>query len=140
MVKNSKEFYLSDFESTLFPFNMNRMLVDRFSREIQGFILSDVLTETGGFQNQHRVYASKRGWYLRPTVKLDPVAEFFLYDFVYRNRALFRKSASTKRKSLGFTIVGGQPTPALHSYTVFKKAIADCRNTYDHYIYLDISS
>lgn len=136
----SREFYLADVESTLFPLNTNTLLVDRFSKEIQAFLQDVVLTNGGGFQQQHRAFASKKGWYLRPTLKLDPVAEFFLYDFVYRNRALFRKSSSGKRRSLGFRIVGGETISTLDSYSTYKKGIADYRSKYKHQAYFDVSS
>jgi len=138
--KTSRDFYLADVESTLFPLNTNSMLVDRYSNEIKSFLQEEVLTDDGGFQQQHRVYASKRGWYLRPTLKLDPVAEFFLYDFVYRNRALFRRPSAIKRRNLGFRIENGQAISALTSYSTYKKAIADYKRKYKHHMYLDVAA
>jgi len=139
-ITTSREFYLADVESTLFPLNTNTLLVDKFSKKIETFLQEVVLTAGGGFQQQHRAFASKKGWYLRPTLKLDPVAEFFLYDFVYRNRGLFRKSLPAKRRSLGFRIVNGQPISTLESYSTYKKAIADYRGKYKYKAYFDVSS
>ena len=115
-------------------------MVEKHSRGIVDFIQSEDLIGTGSFLQQHRVFASKRGWFLRPTVKLDPVAEFYLYDFVYRNRSLFRKPPIPNRRSFGFFIANGEATPILKSYSSFKKAVASERAKYKHYIYLDISS
>ena len=98
------------------------------------------MTGTGSFLQQDRVFASKRGWFLRPTVKLDPVAEFYLYDFVYRNRALFRKTVKPNRKTFGFFIDNGEADPILKSYSSFKKAVAAGRSKYKHYIYFDVAS
>src|SRR5947209_7680753 len=119
-IKNSKQFFLWDYEGTLFPLRTNRLLVEYYSPQVLEFIQSERLATDGGFQNQHRVFATKRGWFLRPTVKLDPVAEFFFYDFVYRNRSLFRKSPSSNRTVFGFRIVEGEPLPILTSYSRFK--------------------
>lgn len=138
--KTSREFYLADVESTLFPLNTNTMLVDKFAAEIQAFLQDEVLTTDGGFQQQHRVYASKKGLYLRPTMKLDPVAEYFLYDFVYRNRSLFKKSPSQKRRGLGFRIVEGQALSALKAYSTFRKSVADYSVKYKHKTYFDVSA
>lgn len=120
--------------------NANRLLVEKYSAEVLEFIQNERLGSDGGFQNQHRVFASKRGWFLRPTVKLDPVAEFFLYDFVYRNRRLFRKSPVDSRRIYGFRIVTGEPIPILSSYSQFKKAIAKHRASYKHYGYFDVAA
>ena len=137
---NAQQFYLWDYDSTLFPLTTNRLLVEKFSSELRDFALSEVLGNDLGFQSQHRVFASKRGWFLRPTVKLDPVAEFFLYDFVYRNRALFRKSPLPQRKTHGFRIVNGEPISLLGSYTGFKKHTAAFRDGFKAYAYFDVAA
>jgi hypothetical protein len=138
--KTSREFYLADVESTLFPLNTNSLMVEKFSKEISAFLTNQVFAEDGGFQHQHRVYASKKGWFLRPTVKLDPVAEFFLYDFVYRNRSLFKKNIRAQRRSLGFRIANGQAISAIEAYSSYKKHLAGYRAKYKHHMYLDITS
>lgn len=139
-VGNSKQFFLWDYEGTLFPLNINRLLVAKYSRKILDFVQEQILTNAGGFQPQHRVFATKRGWFLRPTVKLDPVAEFFFYDFVYRNRTLFRKSPVDTRRNYGFRIVKGEPIPILESYSTFKKAVAKNREIFAHYSYFDVAA
>jgi hypothetical protein len=115
-------------------------MVERYSREIRDFIQAEDLAGSGSFLQQQRVFASKRGWFLRPTMKLDPVAEFFLYDFVYRNRSLFRRPPIPNRKSFGFFIAGGEAESILKSYTSFKKAIAYERSSHKHYIYFDVAA
>lgn len=139
-VTTSKQFFLSDYESTLFPLRMNRLMVEKYSEEILAFIQTECLSHDGGFQSQHRVFATKRGWFLRPTVKLDPVAELFLYDFVYRNRSLFKSSLPATRKVLGYRIVGGAPIPILQSYQDYKKAIAKNRESYSCHAFFDVAS
>ena len=126
-IKNSVQFFLWDYESTLFPLRTNRLLVEKFSTNLLDFIAETVSPTGSGFQTQHRVFASKRGWFLRPTVKLDPVAEYFIYDLIYRNRSLFRISLPSARKTYGFRIVSGKPISILKSYSDFKKAIAQQR-------------
>lgn len=139
-ITTSKQFFLWDYDSTLFPLRTNRLLVEKYSEKILDFIQEEHLTTTGGFQSQHRVFATKRGWFLRPTVKLDPVAEFFFYDFTYRNRHLFRRGQNDKRLVLGFRISNGEPTPILKSYSRFKKQVAKHRAEYKHYIYFDVAA
>jgi hypothetical protein len=137
---SSKQFFLWDYESTLFPLSTNRLLVEKYSKEVLDFIQKEQLSTTGGFQSQHRVFATKRGWFLRPTVKLDPIAEFFFYDFVHRNRRLFHKSARENRKVYGYRFSEGDPIPILKSYSDFKKAVARHRAAYSSYTYFDVAS
>ncbi len=137
---SSAQFFLKDYDGTLFPLSTNRLLVEQHSRELAEFIQKEDLAGGGSFLQQHRVFASKRGWFLRPTVKLDPVAEFYLYDLVYRNRALFRRPAIPNRKSFGFQIADGEASPILSSYSLFKAAIAYERVRHRHYIYFDVAS
>ncbi len=137
---NSRQFFLWDYDSTLFPLRTNRLLVDKYSGQLLDFIQEEHLATDGGFQSQHRVFATKRGWFLRPTVKLDPVAEFFFYDFTYRNRHLFRPGPSDRRLILGYRFLNGDPIPILKSYSAFKKAVAKCKANYKNHIYFDVGS
>jgi hypothetical protein len=139
-VKNAAELFLWDYDSTLFPLSTNRLVVERYAKELRAFIQDEILGKGGSFQLQHRVFASKRSWFLRRTVKLDPVSEYFLYDIIYRNRTLFKKPAAEKRKVLGFRIATGAPISALRSYVSFKSAVAANRDTYTAYAYFDIAS
>jgi Reverse transcriptase (RNA-dependent DNA polymerase) len=139
-IATSKQFFLWDYKSTLFPLRTNELMVTSYSTEILDFVQNEILGVDGGFQNQHRVFATKRGWFLRPTVKLDPVAEYFFYDFIYRNRQLFRKSPVEARTVYGYRIVKGEPVSILRSYATFKKAVAKHRASYSHYAYFDVSA
>lgn len=138
-ISDSKEFFRWDYTNTLFPLRMNSLLVDKSPDRLHDFITTKVLADGGSFQSQHRVFASKKAWSLRRTVKLDPVAEFFLYDIVYRNRKVFR-SGSSSREVHGYRIVKGIPLSPLGSYADFKKSVAQKRSTYKYYAYIDIAS
>jgi hypothetical protein len=139
-VTTSTQFFTSDYDSTLFPLKINRLMVEKYSREMLEFIQSECLSPQGGFQSQHRVFATKRSWFLRPTVKLDPVAELFIYDFVYRNRSLFRGPYVPNRKTFGYRIVSGAPIPLLQSYQDYKRAVARNRENHKWHASFDVSS
>jgi hypothetical protein len=85
-------------------------------------------------------YASKTGFHLRRTVKLDPVSELFIYDLVYRNRKSFRSYFRENRKSFGYRFEGGQPIAQTHSYAEFKSFIAQGKKSYRFSAKFDISS
>jgi len=137
---SSAQFFLKDYDSTLFPLTTNRLMVEKFAPQIRG-----VHTERRPKRERELPSAAarvcfERGWFLRPTVKLDPVAEFFLYDFVYRNERYSRKTPIPNRQSFGFYIVNGEAVPILKSYSTFKKAVASERASHKSYIYFDIAS
>jgi hypothetical protein len=139
--KLTRDFFLWDYDSTLFPLRLNRVMADRFSSELMKFIQSHMPGGPDRFQQQHRVFATKRGWFLRPTLKLDPAAEFFFYDFVRRNQTLFNDRAKNdKRLSFGYRFSQGDPIPILKSYSGFKKASAKFRNSFKSYVYFDVSA
>ncbi|PHR02288.1 MAG: hypothetical protein COB29_14010 [Sulfitobacter sp.] len=78
------EFYSADYRRTLFPMSTNRYLIENGQDEIAEFLSRclDPDQEAFSFRSQTRVYAGKPGFHLRRTVKLDPVAEYFIYDLV----------------------------------------------------------
>jgi hypothetical protein len=135
MISNASEFFQWDYANTLFPLKLNQLLVEKFSPQLMAFI-----QEHKSFLPQHRVFASKKGWYLRRTVKLDPVAEFFIYDIVYRNRKLFKTSEKGTRQVHGFRIVKGDAISGIQSYAEYKSSLAFNRLKYKHYAYFDVAS
>lgn len=139
-MNTSRDFFLWDYDSSLFPLRTTRLLVEKYAAQLLQFMQEEDLTPGGSFHNQHRVFATKRGWFLRPTLKLDPVAEFFLYDFVYRNRHLFQASPPDTRRVYGYRIEKGEPIPILKSYSAFKKAVAGFRQHRQQYIYFDVAA
>ena len=108
---------------------------------LRAFIQDEVLKPDGTFLQQQRVFASKRGWLLRRTVKLDPVAEFFLYELIFRNRRCFnRSSGRADREVFGFRMSNGLPISTVRSYATFKKAAASAKARFRYHAYFDISS
>jgi hypothetical protein len=139
------EFFLDDYQKTLFPLRTNRILAEAgFSKLLEFARLqakaADASKEGSAFLPQRRVFAMKAGWHLRRTVKLDPVAEVFLYDLVFRNRALFRKSFSSKRECFGYQFVGGKPLDPTSSYKAFKGAQNDYASKFKFSISFDVAS
>jgi hypothetical protein len=73
-------------------------------------------------------------------VKLDPVAELFIYDLIYRNRLLFRKDFSPTRRSFGYRFENGEPSAPTKSYAAFKAALTDAKTKYPFMIKFDIAA
>ena len=106
---------------------------------MKGLVLSTDHPEDN-FLPQQRVYATKPRGHLRRTVKLDPVAEYFIYDVVYRNRGVFRPEVSELRRSFGYRFENGQHIPVHAAYAQYKQELTACFEQYKHNIQFDIAS
>ena len=110
-MSNVIEFYKQDFPSTLFPLNTNLILIENHSEEINKYVYERILNPAmneHSFLSQQKVYATKPKNHLRRTIKLDPIAEFFIYDVIYRNRTKFRDAVSEERKCFGYKFKDGE--------------------------------
>lgn len=139
----TQNFHESDYFSTLFPMQTNRILIQKFGKEISDYIYQNILDPTSpgdSFLLQQRVYATKPSGHLRRTVKLDPVAEYFIYDLVYRNRSSFRKPISDIRSSFGYRFEAGAPISINSAYRDFKARTTECYAEYKFHIKFDIAS
>ena len=134
-------FYQEDFMRTLFPLSTNKILIEMGSAKISQYIDSLLLEDGGNFLPQITVHAAKDKYHLRRTVKLDVVAEYFIYDIVFRNRNRFRKPHSSDKLHYGYRFEGGEPQPPSKSYRDFKTSIwMNGIFTKNRYLTFDIAS
>jgi hypothetical protein len=126
-----ERYLLADYPRTLFPLTTTSLLVEKFSSNLKDFLYNQLLaggSSVPGFPIQQRCYAAKRGYNLRRTVKLDPVAEFFAYDVVFRNRKTFRPDSRSSRASFGYRFAAGRPESTTTAYATFKQEVARARS------------
>lgn len=136
-------FFGSDHDSTLFPLSTSRLMIEKHSKEISDYIYQKVLNDSepaDSFLSQQRVYSTKPNGHLRRTFKLDPVAEYFIYDVVYRNRQIFRPKVSDSRLSFGYRFSSGNHVPVHSAYREYKQALQDSSKEYTHSLSFDIAS
>jgi hypothetical protein len=139
----SIQYLLDDYSKTLFPLSTTSVIAGNAGPETLKYIYEKVLNRNESahsFLSQARCHASKQGFHLRRTVKLDPVAELFIYDIVYRNRALFRKDFSQNRCSFGYRFEQGQPVFPSKSYREFKTHLAYAKAHYKFALKFDIAT
>ncbi len=137
------KFFEGDFAGTLFPLKTNLILIQKHSSEISDYIYQRILNDSHAADNflpQQRVFATKPQGHLRRTVKLDPVAEYFLYDLVYRNRGIFRPEVSEFRRSFGYRFENGRHIPVHIAYSKYRQELADCSSRFKHSIQFDVAS
>lgn len=140
---NTINFIEKDFHSTLFPLKTNLIMAKNHSTELSEYIYQKILNnefEGDNFLSQQKVYATKPKGHLRRTVKLDPVAEYFIYDLIFRNKSIFRKKVSETRQSFGYRFVDGNFISVHDAYDEYKIHLSNCSAQYSHNIQFDIAS
>lgn len=140
---SSLQFLNEDYARTLFPLSTTLSVLNGNEKLVSDFIYQKILNSsesTYSFLSQTRVFSSKSGLHLRRTVKLDPVAEYFIYDLTYRNRLNFRKDFSPHRRSFGYRFEGGNPVSASLSYQEFREQVVQASALYKHSIKADVAT
>ena len=135
---SSKDFILEDQPRSLFPLSTDRILVEKGFSELLAAARRNAKGEA--FLPQRRVYANKDALHLRRTIKLDPVAEVYLYDLIYRNRNKFRKAHSESRTHFGYRFQAGRPISPSKSYSDFRKKVFNDHIMSEEFISCDISA
>ena len=138
----SIQYLIDDYPRTLFPLSTTEVIANNSGYEILKHVSEKILRKESeqSFLSQARCYSSKQGFNLRRTVKLDPVAELFIYDIIYRNRNLFRKSFKENRFSFGYRFEAGKPISQSKSYVDFKSKIADAKANYKFALKCDVTN
>ncbi len=137
------DFIKADFGGTLFPLKTNLLIAEKHEAEISQYIYQKVLDEQNKADNflpQQRVYATKPRGHLRRTLKLDPVAEYCLYDVTYRNRTIFRPEVSKMRRSFGYRFKDGSHISVHSAYGEYKLSLAENDFAFSHKLQFDIAS
>lgn len=142
-MSTTTDFFKADFNSSLFPLKTNLFMCDRHEKEVSEYIYQKILDPTNKADNflpQQKVYATKPKGHLRRTAKLDPVAEYFIYDLVFRNRNLFRPEVGPTRRSFGYRFQKGALVSVHSAYKAYKAALAEYSAQYKYSIQFDIAS
>ncbi len=137
------DFYKIDFPATLYPLQTNLLLVQNHSGDLSDYIYQKAINASSSgdnFLSQQKVYSTKPKGHLRRTVKLDPVAEFFIYDVIYRNRSIFRPEVGSNRRSFGYRFKNGSRIPVHVAYSDYKQHLRECAKQFKHNIQFDIAS
>ena len=136
-------FYTTDFPRTLFPLDTNRVLIESSAAELGDYVYGRITHNKGSdhsFLPQTKVYAAKPHYHLRRTAKLDPVAEFFLYDLIYRHRSAFQKKSPKARTNFGYRFEAGEPVSPMQNFRAFKKRVKWGLDKYKYCAKFDVSS
>ncbi len=141
---DTKAFFAGDFAGALFPLKTNAILIEHHSQKLEQYI-ANVLSEDPAnaadkFLSQARAHAAKPRNHLRRTAVLDPVASYFIYDLMLRNRAAFGLPVNDKRRVFGYRFDDNKPVPVSKAYKDFGQAVEACRKQHKHVLKFDIAS
>lgn len=136
--KKISTFIASDYDKTLFPLETNKFLATQLPEKLHQ-ATERILSGVGGFLSQQRVFAAKPDYLLRRTVKLDPVAEWFVYFMVYKYRDKFKPHPLEHRQWFGYYFKSGIPVPGRESYQEFKTNYRELLQEYKYSLEFDVS-
>lgn len=142
---DTTSFFELDFHGSLFPLKTNLLVIRHHHKALAQYIakiLSDDPAHVGdNFLTQTRAHAAKAKNHLRRTVVLDPVASYFLYDLILRNRQAFGIAVGPTRQVFGYRFEKDQPLAVHKSYKDFTDQVDLNRVLgYEHMISFDIAS
>lgn len=135
---SAKKFFLDDFNQTLYPLDTTKFLVENGFDDLTKFI--EEKSPESLFFPQTRVYSPKNEGHLRRTHKLDPIAEFAIYLFIYKNRNKFKKCLKPNRTNFGYRFSEGLPIQLGLAFSEYNKKILEYKDQYEFQIKFDIAS
>jgi hypothetical protein len=133
------DYILEDHSRTLFPLNTTKLLIDHASTELSSYVNAEIAA-VKPFASQGICHAAKSGLHARRTMKLDPAAEYFMYDFVFRHRKRFVPTQRPKRKSFGNGFEKGRPISSIVSFKEFQDAIDNARRSHKYEVEFDVAT
>ena len=141
---DTKSFFELDFNGALFPLKTNLLMIQNHHQGLEAYIskiLSNDPAHVGdNFLPQTRVHAAKPRHHVRRTMVLDPIASYFLYDLIFRNREAFDLPVSDRRCAFGYRFNNDQPISVHAAYKDYTNNIDAYGLTYQHSIAFDIAS
>lgn len=117
-------YFLADYPRTLFPLQTNAIVLSNAGDSLNEHVYQRILgsnSDSNAFLPQQSVFSAKPNWHLRKTVKLDPVAEYFIYDLTFRNRRCFRRPFQQHRRNFGYRFEEGAPVTVDEAYKMFRR-------------------
>ncbi len=138
------EFLKTDLKRSLFPLVSPLVFVEHGEAKLRSFVYSSIFSPPGpasrNFAPAPIAYALKDSLHLRKLLVLDPVATFYLYDFVLRNSAAFQKGRAGSRTRYGYAFQGTTALPPAPQYHEFRRKKYQLKNQYAFFAKTDIAN
>ncbi|MGB3464689.1 MAG: antiviral reverse transcriptase Drt5 [Cyclobacteriaceae bacterium] len=133
------EFILGDLKRTLFPLKLSEYMAKYAQAQLSEFI-NKIHSGKENFNSQIRVYSDKPNRAVRRSLKLDPVAEWYIYHIAYEYKQQFRELKNHHKNTYGYIFRDGKPVPGRESYKEFKENYYNCSNEFKYSMELDIAN
>lgn len=135
------QFVDSDRTKTLFPLETPAAFIKHGEEQIREFLDSDVFDKDSadGFQKATVDYVLKDDQHKRRVLVLDPLATFFLYDLVWRNRSSLSVPRSGDRRFYGFGFDSKQKRiDGFRDYHSFRRSRYSLKGEHQYQLRVDI--
>ena len=135
-------FIREDSPRTLFPLKATQDFVDHGEAELRRYVYESVFDPADGssFTMSAVAYAHKDRHHLRPVLVLDPVAHFYIHDFVLRNARSFQRQAAGMRCRYGYGFHKRTPLDPSKQYHDFRKRKYELKSRYKFFAKADIAN
>lgn len=140
---NSFDFVKVDYRRWLFPLCSNVMFIEYGEPALRNFIWGEVLNSKdskAAFLPCPLAFALKDHIHLRHTLILDPIATYFLFEFVINNKKHFKSSVPSNRQMYGYAFKAGNPIDSFGDYHRFRRRKYKLKEKYKYYAFADISN
>ena len=141
---NTRVFFENDFGASLFPLKTNLLLMRHhgaaLDAHVKRILSAAPLDAALNFLSQTITHAAKPKNHLRRTPVLDPVATYFLYDVIFRNRSCFEHETKESRQAFGYKFEADSPIAVHKAFQDFSSAVDAAKSEYAHSLSFDIAS
>lgn len=137
------DFVKTDNPRSLFPLASTQRYIELGEAELRDFVYDaafDDKNDVVAFSPSPIVFALKDPLHLRQVLLLDPIATFYIYDFVLRNWSLFRVQKESKRQYYGYAFNAKVPLDPFKQYHDFRKRKYELKKKYRYFAKVDISN
>ncbi|WP_309397448.1 reverse transcriptase domain-containing protein [Cerasicoccus maritimus] len=143
MPRKTSNFIQDDYRKAFFPLESNIFYGVHGAVQLTNFINTEIFKSTGqglAFLRSPVAFALKDKLHIRRVIQLDPISNYFLYDFVNNNRNHFSSQQLPNRFFYGYTFSNGSPVPSFSSYHDFRRKKYELKDSYEYFIKVDISN
>ena len=112
MTKTVNDFVKFDNPRSLFPLSSTKRYIELGGEKLREFIYESIFDANNkaiSFTTCPIAYALKDKLHLRRMLLLDPLASFYIYNFLLENWKLLKPQKNSNRRYFGYTFKSGKP-------------------------------
>ena len=143
MTKTVNDFVKFDNPRSLFPLSSTERYIELGEEKLREFIyesIFDANNKVVSFATCPIAYALKDKLHLRRMLLLDPLASFYIYDFLLENWELFKPQKNLNRQYFGYTFNSGKPLNPFPQYHEFRERKYQLKAKYEYFVKVDIAN